>query len=60
MKTCRRKLRKMRILADDCVKKTAFLPKTGKAVGIDVGMTHLAVLSAGRKFDRFSSDFCEK
>ena len=25
-------------------KKTAFLPKTGKAVGIDVGLTHLAIL----------------
>ena len=41
-------------------KKTAFLPKTGKAVGIDVGLTHLAILSDGRKFDKFSSDYCEK
>ncbi len=25
-----------------------------------MGLTHLAILSDGRKFDRFSSDFCEK
>lgn len=41
-------------------KKMGSLPKTGKSVGIDMGLTHLAILSDGRKVDKFSSDYCEK
>lgn len=36
-----------------------FLPKTGKAIGIDMGLLNLAILSNGQKIDKFASDYCE-
>ena len=35
------------------------LPKTGKAVGIDLGISDLAILSDGTKFPRFSASYDE-
>ena len=36
------------------------LPKTGKAVGIDVGIADLAISSDGKKYDTFNAKWLEK
>lgn len=36
-----------------------YLPKTGKAVGIDLGVSDLAILSDGIKFSKFSAPYHE-